>query len=101
MQEPSPPPAWTRETTWRQGHVLRADTAAAFRLSHPADAAATCVVVIGHDCDIANDALDAEPDVEAIVGRITTTDNTYRWGKSPLRAWASQTLATGARLERS
>ena len=83
MQEPPPQPAWTRETAWRQGQVLRADTAAACGLSHPTDAAATCVVVIGHDCDIANDNLDAEPDVKVIAGRITTIDNTYRWGKSP------------------
>ena len=83
MQEPPPQPAWTRETAWRQGHVLRTDTAAALGLSHPTDTAATCVVVIGHDCDIANDNLDVEPDIEAIVGHITTLDNACRWGRSP------------------
>ena len=49
-------PQWSRKTPWRQGHVLCAKARAATGLSH-ADADATCVVVISHDCDVANDDL--------------------------------------------
>lgn len=84
MEEPSPPqPTWTRGTTWRQGHVFRAETAIALGLSHPTDAGATCVVVVSHDCDLANDDLGVEPNVEVIVGRVTAPNGNYRWGKAP------------------
>lgn len=84
MEEPPPrQPTWTRGTTWRQGHVFHADAAIALGLSHPTDAGATCVVVVSHDCDLANDDLGIEPNVEVIVGRITTPNGNYRWGKAP------------------
>ena len=60
---------WTRDTPWRQGHVLTAEAIQALGLSHPETPDSTCVVVISHDCDLANDALQIEPDVEVIVGR--------------------------------
>jgi hypothetical protein len=76
-------PQWSRETPWRQGHVLCAKALAALGLSH-ADADATCVVVISHDCDLANDNLHAEPHVEVIVGRIVSAPNgNFSWGKAP------------------
>ncbi|NRF69202.1 hypothetical protein HLB44_19585 [Aquincola sp. S2] len=82
--EGTSPPQWTRETTWRQGHVLRAETATALGLIHPVESARTCVVVIAHDCDLANEDLTAEPDVEVIVGRVAEPpDGNYRWGKAP------------------
>lgn len=75
---------WTRETPWRQGHVLCRDACAQLGLQHRTNAKDTCVVVIGHDCDLANDNLDAEPAVEVIVGRVLEKLNgNFAWGKAP------------------
>ena len=76
-------PQWSRETPWRQGHVLCAKARVALELRH-ADADATCVVVISHDCDLASDDLDAEPHVEVIIGRVVSAPNgNFSWGKAP------------------
>jgi hypothetical protein len=76
-------PQWSRETSWRQGHVLCAKARAALEL-HSVDAEATCVVVISHDCDLANDDLHAEQHVEVIIGRVVSAaDGNYSWGKAP------------------
>lgn len=83
MQEQGPKP-WTRETNWRQGHILPPQTAVHFGLQHVTDPGATCVVVITHDCDLANDNLDSEPDVEVIVGRtVVAMNGNFSWGKAP------------------
>lgn len=75
---------WTRNTPWRQGHVLTAEAIQALRLSHPETPDSTCVVVINHDCDLANDALQIERDVEVIVGRhLPKGDGNYFWAKAP------------------
>ncbi len=80
----APPQQWTRETPWRQGLVFKAETAAALGLVHPTEGATTCVVVVSHDCDLANDSLSAEPDVEFIVGRVVdAAKGDFQWGKSP------------------
>lgn len=76
-------PQWSRETPWRQGHVLCANAREAIDLQHP-DKDATCVVVISHDCDLANDDLNTEPNVEVIIGRLVSAANgNYSWGKAP------------------
>lgn len=75
---------WTRDTPWRQGHVLTAEAIQALGLSHPETPDSTCVVVISHDCDLANDALQIEPDVEVIVGRhLPQGDGNYFWARAP------------------
>jgi hypothetical protein len=75
---------WTRETTWRQGSVLPQAAAAHFGLENERDAVATCAVVISHDCDLANDDLNAEPDVEVIVGRtVDAVNGNFAWAKVP------------------
>ena len=75
---------WTRDTPWRQGHVLTADASQALGLIHPEASDSTCVVIISHDCDLANDALQIEPDVEVIVGRyVPKGDGNYYWAKAP------------------
>lgn len=75
---------WTRETPWRQGHLLTPEAALAFGFSHPESPDSTCVVVISHDCDLANDTLTIEPDVEVIVGRrVQKGDGNYFWAKAP------------------
>lgn len=77
-------PEWTRDTPWRQGHALSSEAAAAFGLAHHSHPGDTLVMVISHDCDIANDNFDVEPDVEIIVGRlIPKPEGNFSWGKAP------------------
>jgi hypothetical protein len=66
MAEDMPPSTWSRTIGWRQSHVLPADAIAGLGLAHEAD---TVVMVISHDCDLANDDLEVEPSVEVMVGR--------------------------------
>lgn len=81
---PEQAPQWTRDMKWRQGHVLPPEAAARFALTNAADPGSTCVVVITHDCDLANENLDAEPHVEVIVGRtVAAASGNYSWGKAP------------------
>lgn len=75
---------WTRDTPWRQGNILTGEAAQALGLAHPETPDSTCVVVISHDCDLASDALQIEPDVEVIVGRhLQKGDGNYFWAKAP------------------
>lgn len=75
---------WNRDTPWRQGHVLPPEAIQALGLSHPNVPDSTCVVVISHDCDLANDDLQSEPGVEIIVGcYLTKGDGNYFWAKAP------------------
>lgn len=75
---------WTRDMAWRQGHVLSDAAMDAFKLRDAAEAAVCCAVVITHDCDLANDNMAAEPDVELIVGRVVPAPNgNFLWGKAP------------------
>nr|MBP8898164.1 hypothetical protein [Sulfuritalea sp.] len=53
-------------------------------LSHPETPDSTCVVVISHDCDLANHDLQVEPHVEIIIGRHLPEGNgNYFWAKAP------------------
>jgi hypothetical protein len=75
---------WTRDMTWRQGHVLSDAAMDALDLRNAAEPAVCCAVVITHDCDLANDNMAAEPDVELIVGRVVNAPNgNFLWGKAP------------------
>jgi len=75
---------WTRETSWRQGHVLPHEAIQALGLIHPDAPEATCVVVASHDCDLANDNLHVEPDVEVIIGcHPNRVNGNYFWAKAP------------------
>lgn len=60
--------SWDRSTPWRQGSLLTTEAAGAFALRSKADSARTAVMVISHDCDLAQSP-EAEPAVELIVGR--------------------------------
>ncbi len=87
---------WTRNTPWRQGHLLTPEAALAFGFSHPESPEATCVVVISHDCDLANEALRIEPEVEVIIGRhVQKGDGNYFWAKAP-RTLHIDTLHNGS-----
>ena len=76
--------SWTRETTWRQGHILTSDAVKALDLAQQEDSDSIRVVIISHDCDLANENLQAEPNVEAIIGRLVKKgDGNYYWAKAP------------------
>lgn len=75
---------WTRHTPWRQGHVLPPEALTHLELVEAGQAEGARTVVISHDCDLANDDLNAEPDVEVLVGRaVPALNGNYAWGKSP------------------
>ena len=75
---------WTRDTPWRQGHVLPLEAIQTLRLAHPDAPDSTCAVVISHDCDLANDDLQIESSVEIIIGcHPTKVDGNYFWAKNP------------------
>jgi len=75
-------PDWDRDTLWRQGHVLTEGAAAALGLAETPN---QIVVVISHDCDLAQ-APEQDPRVEVIVGRrITKEDGNFTYGKTPRR----------------
>lgn len=76
------PTQWTRRTGWRQGSVLTKGAVHELGLSLPDDRDRVRVVVISHDCDLANN-ITKEPFVEVIVGRlIDQEDGNSSWGKS-------------------
>src|SRR5689334_9259119 len=77
--------AWTRDTPWRQGHVIANPDALALGLAQPDDHESVAVV-IAHDCDIASDKLEEEPAVEVIMARrIGKADGSFTFAKHPRR----------------
>lgn len=81
MDKHSATPAWSRRIGWRQGHILSDEAAAELRLGSGTD---TLVMVISHDCDLANTNLDIEPFVEVITGiRLPKADPNFANLKSP------------------
>lgn len=80
----APPLQWTRNTAWRQGQVLSSEAVHALGLLHSAVPEATCAVVISHDCDLANDDLAVEPNVEVVIGcHPAKPDGNFYWAKAP------------------
>jgi hypothetical protein len=74
--------AWSRNTTWRQSSILTRKDFQSVGLPDTPDA--DLAVAISHDCDIANDNLDAEPVVEFIFTRtLDKHDGNYTNGKNP------------------
>lgn len=75
---------WNRDTPWRQGHVLSREVVQSLDLVDPTKLESTCVVVISHDCDLANDNLQNEPNIEVIIGCYPEKENgNYFWAKAP------------------
>ena len=73
---------WSRTTQWRQGSILSGEHFLALNLQ----AAPECelAVAVSHDCDIANDNLDAEPVIEFIFAKVIDQANgNYLYGKNP------------------
>lgn len=72
-----------RISSWRQGSVLGADSITALRDVHPEIIEGRVVVVISHDCDLAEQSLDREPYVELMVGKeVPQPDGGKRFGKA-------------------
>lgn len=75
---------WSRDTPWRQGHILTPDAIKQLGLTHPNGAEEICVMVVSHDCDLANEDLATEPNVEIIIGcHPKTIDGNFFWSKAP------------------
>lgn len=60
---------WSRETPWRQGRLLKAETIAKLGLATDLPPEKVAAIIATHDCDLAQSA-DSEPTVELILGRI-------------------------------
>jgi hypothetical protein len=77
--------AWTRDTPWRQGSIIAATDAVALKLVAEVDRTSIGVVV-SHDCDLAVEDLDEEPDVEVMIGRrVEMPDGQLMFAKHPRR----------------
>lgn len=75
-------PGWTRDTPWRQGHVLTRDAVDKLGLTCP-DSPTAIVVVVSHTCDVVQSPA-TEPDLEVLYGRpITTSDGNCTHAKNP------------------
>jgi hypothetical protein len=73
---------WSRNTSWRQGHILAQKDFHEAGL--PDSGSCDLAIAISHDCDIANDDLDVEPSVEFVCAqRIEKQDGNYTNGKNP------------------
>jgi hypothetical protein len=73
---------WTRETPWRQGHLLTREAIETFALLHPEHPGDGVVIVATHNCDLVQ-SLETEPSVELIIGRkIAELDGNYTHAKS-------------------
>jgi len=73
---------WTRGTSWRQGSVVSTDNLRQLGVIGDKDEAIG--VVVSHDCDIVNDDLDSEPNVEFILGcAVDEPNGHYAYAKNP------------------
>lgn len=73
---------WTRDTPWRQGHLLPNEAVKSLGLTHPEYPDDTLVIVASHDCDLAQPP-DKEPNIEIVVGhRIQILDGNNTHAKS-------------------
>jgi hypothetical protein len=76
---------WLHDTPWRQGHVLTEQAAKALNLVHSAAPESTRIIIVSHDCDLAQDP-SIEPCCEAVIGRtIDSQDGNYAEAKSVRR----------------
>lgn len=58
---------WQHDNPWRQGHILSAESVKKLNLTHQKSSDDTVVLIISHDCDLAQLA-DIEPHCEIIAG---------------------------------
>jgi hypothetical protein len=77
--------AWDRHTPWRQGHALTSEAVLTLGLIQERDAPNAIVIVISHDCDIAQSG-EVEPCVEIIIGcRVPEANGNLTHAKNPRR----------------
>lgn len=73
---------WSRNTRWKQGSVLAKEDFPKAGLANESNA--DLAVAISHDCDIANDNIEAEPVIEFVFASIVDQQNgNYTHGKNP------------------
>lgn len=65
---------WDRKTPWRQGNLIAADDCIQLKFNSEEACEKILVIVASHDCDLSQ-APDVEPDVEIIIGKVTTEAN--------------------------
>jgi hypothetical protein len=58
---------WQRDNPWRQGSILKSESVKSLGLVHPKSPDDTVVIIISHDCDLAQ-TIETEPFCEAIPG---------------------------------
>jgi hypothetical protein len=76
---------WDRNTPWRQGHLLTGDAAKTLGLIHSRLPEGTAVVVVSHDCDLAQMPA-VEASVEVVVGCfLDKTDGNLTYAKNARR----------------
>ena len=75
---------WSRNTLWKQGSFVLADSFTLLEMDNGVPRDSDVQVVISHDCDLAEDDLDAEPLVEIMKGQIiSAAAPDYTNAKSP------------------
>lgn len=76
---------WSRSNGWQQGSFLTPETVSLLvQQGKIPDTQNQCIVVVSHDCDVANQNLDDEPNVELIHGLVLSEVNgNFSWSKSP------------------
>ena len=73
---------WSRDTKWRQGHLLDIDAMISLGLCSRYDASKKAAIVATHDCDLAQ-LPESEPYIELIIGdTITEIDGNSSHAKS-------------------
>lgn len=82
---------WTRETEWAQGSFLTGQALSGLKSKA---AESSIAIAVSHSCDIANDDLKTEPNVEFILGRrIEKCDGNFSRAKNPRKLHLGTALA--------
>ncbi len=75
---------WERNTEWRQGSIIPSALASKLGFILPEQTYSNIAIIISHDCDIVEDNLENEPQIEIIIGQIIQeADPNRTYAKSP------------------
>jgi len=75
---------WPRDTNWRQGSLLIAEKFG--EIKHLVPYECDLIIAISHDCDIAYDKLEAEPNIEFVSAKVlplSAGDGNFTHSKNP------------------